>query len=159
VYSGRYTVCVCQTLLFDYNLVTCLEGAVPPSQKEFAFFSSNDTETGLSTSNILSAGRTDAIQIGETILQECFGCLLNSFAKSTESLCGQQFSSLLYSTATYVLLFLLDCDFQLIFFRASSNSRNFSKLNLEGTLICATQHLGPITCHTTKLQIWDITAF
>lgn len=132
----------------------CLEGAVPPSQKEFAFFRSNDTETGLSTSNILSAGRTDAIQIGKTILQGYFGCLLNSFAKSTESLCGQQFSTLLYSTATYsVLLFLLDCDFQLIFFRASSNSRNFSKLILEGTHICATQELGPITCHTTKLQI------
>ena len=44
--------------------MTCLEGAAPPSQKEFAFFSSNDTETGLSTSNILSVGRTDAIQIG-----------------------------------------------------------------------------------------------
>jgi hypothetical protein len=107
----------------------------------------------------LSAGRTDAIEIGETIVPGCFGCLLNYFAKSTESLCGQQFSSLLYSTATHnVLLFLLNCDFQLIFFRASSNSRNFSKLNLEGTLICATQDLGPITCHTIKLQISDITA-
>jgi len=79
------------------------------SEKKFAFFSSNDTETGPSTSNILSAGRTDAIQIGETILQGCFGWLLNSFTKSTESLCGQQFSAFLYSTATYnVLLFLLD---------------------------------------------------
>jgi hypothetical protein len=127
-------------------------GADLPYEKEFAFSSSNDTETGLSKSNILSAGRTDAIQIAETILQGCFDCLVDSLARSTKSLCGQQFSSLFWSTATCsVLLFLLD--FQLIFFRSSRNSRNFSKPNLERTLICVAQELGPVTCHTTELQL------
>jgi hypothetical protein len=36
----------------------------------------NKTGTRLSSGNISSAGRGDAIQIAESILQECFGCLL-----------------------------------------------------------------------------------
>jgi hypothetical protein len=110
-------------MLFDYNLVTYLDENILPSASCPSFFRSNETRTALPSSNILSAWRADAIQIAETILRECFDCLLleevNHFVVSNfhvSSKTSEDASpSCFYWTS--------------INFFKSNISRNFSKLN------------------------------